>query len=1653
MNATNILPDNNGRALVLATVLALSMVALAAAFSGGAAASQHDVDVSFNDTEGDVGDQVAVSFDIDPANAPTAEVGAYDVEINYDETVLSFVEMNGVDLSDPVTNEPSPGTITANVGQATGEPVPLTAANVVFEIDQGAPDGEVATISLNDANSQFNDPVNPVTFQSQNGSVTVGATDSDYQLSNLVPQDATVTQGGEPITVSADVTNEGTEAGDQTVVLEVSNQSGVVFSDSQSGIQVGPGETQTVSFQGVPAGTLDLGDYTHSISTNEDSISGSLTVQEEPDFVVGPGLDIEITDGLTIGDDYPLNFDNLGGDVYDSTSPINTPTAVDERYAPFIEGQHVGITGLPVQTDTYEWVADQGLLGSSTASQTVEASFEASAGSVSLGYSQSIDHGLAPADLQVAEVAGIDPADLNLDIGTSGVDITYDPADATADDIQVRFNIEWEAADSVEGLDVDTNNNIDFETAHRLQQGNERVSDTFVTFETGTTGISNNDAVAPGNFDNEFPDAALEGPTTFQVRQNQLVTFEVADNEDALAVYEYQTDSDGNVVLEDGNQLDPNQISFDQTEPGQVANLNTGDLSPGDYVVEFQSSGQVVGLQVLELNLGADTPADVEPGEFVSLPVTADSSAEGNDVEAYFYDVTDTPIEDTSIDDVIHVERDQLGGDGDALLDDVSTTADLNAQAGDEFYAVVRHLDSGVTTQTGTFEVVEQAPEVVEADDVNILSPDLFNVTEPSLFDRGDIIPIELELINGNAATVTFGDLENQNIEIHATVFDPTYDTQDVANNADTTVTVYLNTYQIGQGFVENASADSLDLQPNRPSWIAPGDFVNRNHGFFTDPADSGSALLDASALPRSQNVYATNTTSGGIDIYGGSQGGAVLSPGEEGSAGEFPGLRYDLHATGNFSPYTVLGENREDERDDVNALDIEQRSTDQFRFWTAPGDGSNELAVGDALDTKVGDIQSLIDAGVLTELDANIDENGNVTFTDSVAEDDFIVVQAQSTGLEGVMHEGVLREGLSVAEFLDRDEDHVYTDEFTETTGETLPRGIPGEPNNDLIDFGFNIIENFTSYQARLADADPNEELITPERVNPDLDLEAVIAGVNSDGNLAEYFFPYRVDQDLPVQTGTDTVTPSLTFDADTILEPRGGEQQLESTIYAGVDKNVPRDVNPYLSTNSLGLNESNELDYVQRSVAIDSVHVGPAGLEVPGEESYTITGTSTMAPGTELDISLLSRTGEGTPFAKEQLNVETVEGEGAAPATWEATIDFAETRDDVAIQPGTTFTTDITVTDGDRPLGGADPATGFFTDGVVLADPAVEEFVFDNQQRSNGDVVTIESFDANRVAQITLVDEDGNELGTSAVLNRSVQEQFNIVLDEPITENTEVTATATIVKPEAGESFPDGERTAEVLVEDQQEAFFDVSDLSPTNGQVEQGTTVTAEATVENLGDLEGTQTVTFSVVGTDISVSEEVTLAGGESTTVSFDLPTGDVPANSYTHQIASDDDSVTGGLTVQAPPAPAAFEIVSLSPVEASVTQGDELVVDVSVQNTGEQEGTQDVVLSVSGLGDVGTQSVTLAGGAADSVSFTVDTTDVEAGDYTHSVSVGNASAEGSLTIMEPMPADDSADDNETDNGSSGDGSGPGFGIVVAALALLGAALLAMRRQVE
>ena len=122
---------------------------------------------------------------------------------------------------------------------------------------------------------------------------------------------------------------------------------------------------------------------------------------------------------------------------------------------------------------------------------------------------------------------------------------------------------------------------------------------------------------------------------------------------------------------------------------------------------------------------------------------------------------------------------------------------------------------------------------------------------------------------------------------------------------------------------------------------------------------------------------------------------------------------------------------------------------------------------------------------------------------------------------------------------------------------------------------------------------------------------------------------------------------------------------------------------------------------------------------------------------------------------------------------------------------------------------------------------------------------------------------------------------------------------------------------------------------------------------------------------------------------------------------------------GALTTAEPPF---FDVSNLSPANAEVFQGDNLTVSADVQNTGDEQGTQDIELSVSG-NVIASESVTLAGGASENVDFAVSTQGLEFGDYTHTVYTNDDSASGGLTVLAGEPG--TREPNQA--GAPGDGS--------------------------
>lgn len=224
----------------------------------------------------------------------------------------------------------------------------------------------------------------------------------------------------------------------------------------------------------------------------------------------------------------------------------------------------------------------------------------------------------------------------------------------------------------------------------------------------------------------------------------------------------------------------------------------------------------------------------------------------------------------------------------------------------------------------------------------------------------------------------------------------------------------------------------------------------------------------------------------------------------------------------------------------------------------------------------------------------------------------------------------------------------------------------------------------------------------------------------------------------------------------------------------------------------------------------------------------------------------------------------------------------------------------------------------------------------------------------------------------------------------------------------------------TTQLTIEDSRRtpADFRISDLNAPS-LATQGDTVNVSARVENVGDREATQTVRVTVDGDEVD-NRSITLAGGETESVTFDLDTGSLDPREYDVTVATANDSETAQFSVEEPrQEPADFRLSTLD-VPDSVTQGDTVTVSATVENAGEHDGSQSVSLAVDGV-ERQNQSVTLAASENGTVTFDLDTDDLDPGNYDVTVATANDSASTPFAIEE---RDDGGSDN--DNGGSDDG---------------------------
>ncbi|MFC6722106.1 PGF-CTERM sorting domain-containing protein [Natrialbaceae archaeon GCM10025896] len=939
-----------------------------------------------------------------------------------------------------------------------------------------------------------------------------------------------------------------------------------------------------------------------------------------------------------------------------------------------------------------------------------------------------------------------------------------------------------------------------------------------------------------------------------------------------------QTAEPGDVVrvYEAVGDSDDNYTLGDQTgagsgtAPGDATTIDTSELGAGEYFVTFGGdNSQQVFLELETLDLQANATEN-EITEEDDLQIEVDSDDFGDlRSEDSGVQVWVSEAGDDQVSDVIYADERELTGQGSTTFT-VDPADDLNG-AGD-YEAVVLHKDSGVVAETGEISVSEPLRESVD-----IVSPQFGDQ-----YARGDIAEFELELSNTREATITLGDRAGeQNFETNITVRD---------SDEDGTASFKVNTYQLGDGPVAGNQSAEIYQDITAENWSSED--REYPHGVFS--TDDGTSVVSAEAHPS-------------IRVGGGSNDNAsiqvVIADGG-----------YDLVA----SPGDTPASEEESRATDRSQLRLQPRETGEVATWSAPA--PDDPAGVEDIET-VDEIATAINESVVTPQDGTL------------ADEDYLIVQAQATGLEGVLATAVEEnEDLSntdVEEFLDRSEDHEITEVFTaselvdirttqnltqvaeivEGALEDQERNVPedstfalpaqldllADSDNQKVLAGTNDLGSLDEYfimtpvsnetvadliepegddVAQDVDAYTDEEIEAVIDIHPNYDAEDFDDGGDFDAAAARDFFEENAEFEIP------TNEPPTQFETTFELAPNVSDDQAE---------NFP--LNDFFGGDS----EETLIQWslVKDEVSLDNIETILEDEEqvdrllLPPQDNYTITGETEIAAGTTLEHDTQSSVGETPPFFDSgEFVVEYTQG---GPNN----ISFV-VNESLSERAGQDFTMQIRRANGFLQV----TPDGETIEGQITEPAEVVEHVFEDQEGS-GEVVNVASVNVSTAGAVQIQNADGDVLGET-LIEEGLNEDVRVLLDTPVEESQELTS---VIVTSAGEEFDEGptNQTAQYTVAGSQgEASFDVSNLNPIATEVEPGQEITVTADITNNGDTNATKTVELRLDG-DTLTSEDVTLEPDATQEVSFTVNAPDEEAD-YVHSVWTEDDEAEGQLTV-------------------------------------------------------------------------------------------------------------------------------------------------------
>ena len=500
---------NRFRAILLAAIMVLSIVSMTVAVMPGAA-----------DDAAIVAERSLAEDTIAPGDEIEVELEIELLEGGSNLTLIDEVEPDVLDEGSDITDIDTP-----HFPEVM--PVGVQGAAVIWgEEDWEAGDSISISYTLN--TSEDMDHGETITFSSESefdnerfdigGPDTVEVVDPDldpaeYQLSDLDPADTTVTEGDDPIDLSVTIENIGEEVGEQDIELEIANETeDVVHEDTVEELSLDADASETVTFEAVPAGDFEVGEYDVTVVSANDSIVGMLTVTEVPpepapaEYQLSnlDPADVTVTDG-----DDPIDFtvdtENVGDEVGDQDIELEILNETDDVvYEAAVEA--VALDAADTDTVTFEAVP-VGDFEVGEYDVTVASANDSVAGTITVTEAVPDPE---PAEYQVSN---LDPADVTVTEGDDPIDFTVD-TENVGDEVGDQ-DIELEIANSSTDEIVIEDTVSDVELAGGAQET--------VTFEAVDVGdldagdydvtiSSDNDSVS-GSLTVESDEPFLDDPT------------------------------------------------------------------------------------------------------------------------------------------------------------------------------------------------------------------------------------------------------------------------------------------------------------------------------------------------------------------------------------------------------------------------------------------------------------------------------------------------------------------------------------------------------------------------------------------------------------------------------------------------------------------------------------------------------------------------------------------------------------------------------------------------------------------------------------------------------------------------------------------------------------------------------------------------------------------------------------------------------------------------------------------------------------------------------------------------------------------------------------------------------------------------------------